>query len=106
VRLRPTCAGTQRTDASTGRSRTVAEEQIVVLRGGARDGDTTSVDGGVRRILATSDAPGMVDVYEDTGELVAVRGNSARGVVFALVGQEPAGDLAPEVLHSPPASSS
>ena len=83
----------------------MAEDQIVVLRGGARDGDTTSVDGGIRRILATSDAPGMVDVYEDTGELVTVRGNSGRAVVFALVGQEPAEGLAPEVLHSPPASS-
>jgi len=83
----------------------VAEEQIVVLRGGARDGDTTTVDGSVRRLLATSDAPGLVDVYEDTGELVPVRGNTGRGVVFALVGQEPAGDLPPEVLHSPPASS-
>lgn len=83
----------------------MAEEQTVVLRGGARDGDTTSVDGGVRRLLATSDAPGMVDVYEDTGELVSLRGNSGRAVVFALVGQEPAEGLAPEVLHSPPASS-
>jgi hypothetical protein len=82
----------------------VAEEQIVVLRGGARDGDTTSVPGGVRRLLATSDAPGMVDVYEDTGELTEVRGNTGRAVVFALAGQEPAGDLAPEMLHSPPAS--
>lgn len=83
----------------------MAEEQLVVLRGGARDGDTTSVDGGVRRLLATSDAPGMVDVYEDTGELVHVRGNTGRAVVFSLVGQEPAEGLAPEVLHSPPASS-
>jgi hypothetical protein len=80
----------------------VAEDQTVVLRGGARDGDTTTVAGGVRRLLATSDAPGMLDVYEDTGELVDVRGNSGRGVVFAFVGHEVAADVAPEAQHSPP----
>lgn len=80
----------------------MAEEQVVLLRGGSRDGDTTSVDGGVRRILAVSDAPGMLDVYEDTGELVPLRGAHGRAVVFAFTGLEPAGDIAPEALHSPP----
>lgn len=81
----------------------MAEDQTVVLRGGARDGDTTTVAGGVRRLLATSDAPGMLDVYEDTGELVDVRGNSGRGVIFAFVGHEAAADVAPEAQHGPPA---
>ena len=40
----------------------------VVLVGGSRDGESTVVDDDVRRLLAHSDAPGLLDVYEPTGE--------------------------------------
>ncbi len=76
-------------------------DDLVVLRGGSRDGDSTTVEGGVRRLLAASDAPGMLDVYEATEETAPVRGNSQPAVVFQYVGQEAAGDTAPEMLHSP-----
>ena len=76
-------------------------EELVVLRGGVRDGDSTTVQAGVRRLLAASDAPGMVEVYEANGETGRVRGNNDDALVFVHVGQEPAGDLAPEMQHSP-----
>lgn len=76
-------------------------EEIAVLRGGDRDGDTTTVDGGTTRLLAPSRAPGLLDVYEATEETAEVPGNSRRAVVFEHTGQEPAGDLAPELQHAP-----
>ena len=76
-------------------------DDLVVLRGGSRDGDSTTVEEGVRRLLATSDAPGMLDVYEATDETESVRGNPHPAIVFKHVGQEAAGDTAPEMLHSP-----
>lgn len=76
-------------------------EELVVLRGGVRDGDSTTVQTGVRRLIAASDAPGMVEVYEANGETGKVRGNNDDALVFVHVGQEPAGDLAPEMQHSP-----
>jgi len=76
-------------------------EDLVVLRGGVRDGDSTTVQSGVRRLLAASDAPGMIEIYEANGETGRVRGNSEEALVFVHVGQEPAGDLAPELQHSP-----
>lgn len=76
-------------------------EELVLLRGGVRDGDSTTVQAGVRRLLAASDAPGLVEVYEANGETAHVRGNNQDALVFLHVGQEPAGDLAPEMLHSP-----
>ena len=76
-------------------------EDLVVLRGGVRDGDSTTVQSGVRRLIAASDAPGMVEIYEANGETGKVRGNSDDALVFVHVGQEPAGDLAPELQHSP-----
>ena len=76
-------------------------EDLVVLRGGVRDGDSTTVQSGVRRLLAASDAPGMIEIYEANGETGRVRGNSEDALVFVHVGQEPAGDLAPELQHSP-----
>ena len=80
-------------------------EELVVLRGGVRDGDSTTVQAGVRRLIAASDAPGMVEIYEANGETDHVRGNSGEALVFIHVGQEPAGDLAPEMQHSPNAGS-
>ncbi len=76
-------------------------DAIVLLRGGSRDGETTTVDDEVRRLVAPSQAPGLVDVYEDTGETEHVRGNEEPAVVFAFTGQEPTGDMAPEMIHMP-----
>ena len=76
-------------------------EDLVLLRGGIRDGDSTTVQTGVRRLLAASDAPGMIEVYEANGETGRVKGNNEDALVFVHVGQEPAGDIAPELQHSP-----
>lgn len=91
----------------------------VLLRGGSRDGETTTVDVGVRRLLAASQAPGLIDVYEEaTGDAAEPGGDGGATVfgdnddasapggdegatVFVFVGQEPAGDLAPELQHAP-----
>ncbi len=76
-------------------------DELVVLRGGVRDGETTIVQEGVRRLLAASDGPGLVEVYEANGETQAVSGSGDDALVFRHVGQEAAGDLAPELQHSP-----
>jgi hypothetical protein len=76
-------------------------DELVVLRGGVRDGESTKVQDGVRRLLAASDAPGLVEVYEANGETASVPGNAEAALVFVHVGQEAAGDLAPELQHSP-----
>lgn len=78
------------------------DEHLALLRGGSRDGESTPVALGVTRLLAASDAPGMVDVYERTGEPGHLPGNAEAAVVFEFAGQEPIGDLAPEMLHMPP----
>lgn len=76
-------------------------DELVVLRGGVRDGESTTVPEGVRRLIAASDAPGLVEVYEANGETGRVKGNSDDALVFIHVGQEPAGDIAPQLQHSP-----
>ena len=76
-------------------------DELVVLRGGVRDGESTTVQDGVRRLLAASDAPGLVEIYEANGQTEEVAGNPEAALVFVHVGQEPAGDLAPELQHSP-----
>lgn len=76
-------------------------DELVVLRGGVRDGESTTVQEGVRRLLAASDAPGLVEVYEANGQTEEVAGNPEAALVFVHVGQEAAGDLAPELQHSP-----
>lgn len=80
----------------------MAGDILVLLRGGSRDGETTTVDDGVRRLLAPSEAPGLVEVYESTDETEMVRGNEEQATVFAWAGQEAAGDMAPEMQHMPP----
>lgn len=80
-------------------------EELVVLRGGIRHGETTMVATGVRRLLAASDAPGLVEVYEANGETESVAGSDEDGLVFLHVGQESAAGLAPELQHSPPPGS-
>ena len=64
----------------------------MVLRGGSRDGESTRVQEGVRRLLAASDAPGLVEVYEANGETAELEGNDELALVLIHVGQEPAGD--------------
>lgn len=76
-------------------------EELVVLRGGIRHGESTTVPEGVRRLLAASDAPGLVEVYEANGETEHVPGNDDDALVFVHAGQEPAADVAPELQHSP-----
>ena len=73
----------------------------MVLRGGSRDGESTTVQQGVRRLLAASAAPGMIDVYEANGQTEAVPGNPHDALVFVHVDQEPADDVAGELLHPP-----
>lgn len=76
---------------------------IAVLSGGARDGESTTVAAGVTRIITPSDAPGLVDIYEQTEELRPLPGNATPAVVFAFAGQEPAPDRIPaEAMHMPP----
>lgn len=64
-------------------------ETLVLLRGGSRDGETTTADDRVTRILVTSAAPGLVDIYEQSDELVPVAGNPERATVFVFSAQEP-----------------
>jgi hypothetical protein len=73
----------------------------VVLEGGSRDGESTSVDDGIDRLLAASAAPGLLDIYEPTGLHRHLPGNQDQAEVFAFVGQEPIGDLAPQAIHMP-----
>lgn len=73
----------------------------MVLRGGSRDGESTVVQQGVRRLLAASAAPGMIDVYEANGQTEAVPGNPDDALVFVHVGQEPADAVTGDMLHPP-----
>ena len=50
-----------------GQSPCMADE-LVVLRGGSRDGESTTVQDGVRRLLAASAAPELRDVDDANGE--------------------------------------
>ena len=75
------------------------DDHLVVLSGGSRDGETTTVATDVRRLLAASDAPGMLEIYERTATSRRVRGNEDEAVVFDHVGQEPANDMSPELIH-------
>ncbi len=74
---------------------------LVLLRGGSRDGESTTVDVHVVRLYAASRAPGMVDVYEETAELASVRGNDEKAIVYTFVDQEPATETTVTHLHMP-----
>lgn len=76
-------------------------EELVVLRGGSRDGESTQVQEGIRRLLAVSDAPGLLDIYEADGRTEHLPHNHDDALVFVHAGQEPAGEVAPELLHGP-----
>ena len=74
---------------------------LVLLRGGSRDGESTTVDEQVARLLAASEAPGLIDVYEATDEVAHVAGNDEAAVVYRFVGQEPVTEHESAHLHMP-----
>ena len=76
-------------------------DELVVLRGGSRDGESTRVQPGVRRLLAPSEAPGLLDVYEASDQTLHLPGNVEHAHVFVHAGQESAEGVAPELLHAP-----
>jgi hypothetical protein len=76
--------------------------KLVVLDGGSRHGESTTVDEHVQRLLAVSDAPGLLDVYASTHRLAHLRGNDEPAVVFEFAGHESAEGVAPEAIHMPP----
>lgn len=74
---------------------------LVVLRGGSRDGESTNVDEHVERLLAASQAPGLIDVYEATEEVQHLAGNDEPALVYAFVGQESLTEHEGTQLHMP-----
>jgi hypothetical protein len=74
---------------------------LVVLRGGSRDGESTNVDEHVERLLAASEAPGLIDVYETTEETMHLAGNDEPAIIYAFVGQEPLTEHEGTQLHMP-----
>ena len=74
---------------------------MVVLRGGSRDGESTNVDEHVERLLAASEAPGLIDIYEATEQTVHLAGNDERAIVYTFVAQEPITDHEGTQLHMP-----
>jgi hypothetical protein len=74
---------------------------LVVLRGGSRDGESTNVDEHVERLLAASEAPGLIDVYEASDELARLAGNDEPAIVYVFVGQEPVTEHEGTQLHMP-----
>lgn len=73
----------------------------VLLRGGSRDGESTTVDDDVARLYAASEAPGLVDIYEATDELAPIRGSDEPAIVYAFVDQEPVTETTATHLHMP-----
>lgn len=74
-------------------------EITALLRGGSRDGESTVVAAEVRRVLANSAAPGLLDVYEATDEQQHLSGNSEPASVYAYVGQEDAAQFSSDDVH-------
>jgi hypothetical protein len=74
---------------------------LILLRGGTRDGESTVVDEHVERLLAASQAPGLIDVYEATDEIAHVPGNDESAIVYAFAGQEPVTEHEGTPLHMP-----
>jgi hypothetical protein len=70
-----------------------------LLRGGGRDGELTTVTPGLTRLYAVSDAPGLVDVYDLSDEMVEHPDFDVPLGVFDFSGQESAEGLAPELQH-------
>ena len=74
---------------------------VVLLRGGSRDGESTTVDEHVTRLYAASAAPGMVDIYEITEESASLPGTEEGAIVYAFADQEPITDTTATHLHMP-----
>jgi hypothetical protein len=74
---------------------------FIVLHGGSRDGESTTVDEHIERLYAASEAPGMVDIYEATDRTEHVRGNDEAAIVYNFVGQEAVDDTTATRLHMP-----
>jgi hypothetical protein len=74
---------------------------FILLRGGSRDGESTTVDEHVERLYAASEAPGMIDVYDATEELAHVRGNDDDAIVYTFTEQVPLDDGTATHLHMP-----
>jgi hypothetical protein len=68
-------------------------DETVLLRGGSRDGETTTRDASVRRLLAASPAPGLLEVYEETEQ------REGDAVVFEFAGTESADGINPQLIH-------
>lgn len=82
-------------------AQTPHHHRLVVLRGGSRDGESTTVEADVTRLYAASEAPGMIDVYEPSGEREHLRGNEEPSHVYGFVGRAAAAEIAPELIHMP-----
>jgi hypothetical protein len=74
---------------------------IAVLTGGSRDGESTVLDAHVDRLYAASQAPGLLDVYENTHQTRHLAGNEEPAHVFTYAGQTSAEGIAPEAIHMP-----
>lgn len=74
-------------------------EITALLRGGSRDGESVILSAEVRRLLAHSAAPGLLDVYAATEEEQHLRGNSQPATVFTYVGQEDAAQFSSDDVH-------
>ncbi len=74
---------------------------FILLRGGSRDGETTTVSDDVERVLAASQAPGLIEAYQSTGDTETVAGNPGPAMVYAFTEQLPLGELGPEMIHMP-----
>ncbi len=64
------------------------DSYLIVLRGGAHDGNSTTVAEGVTRLLTPSDAPGLLDVYEPVEQYRHLRGNDEPAEIWEFSGQE------------------
>lgn len=52
-------------------------------------------------MLTPSEAPGLLDVYEQTGDTATDEQSGERVAVFELADQQPSEGVAPELLHMP-----
>lgn len=69
------------------------DDPAVRLRGGPHDGRITAVDPGITRLFTPSEAPGLLDVYEEVD--AETDGEDIRSV-FDFVGQVPIDPNVPE----------
>ncbi len=77
------------------------DKGFVLLRGGGRDGQRTHVAHGVTRLLTPSEAPGLLDIYEQASDTATDEQTGEQVTVFEMVDQQPSEGVAPELLHMP-----